>query len=81
MIKAVFFDIDNTLYSETEAHAVAWLALTRYVWDHFAIDAETWQGYYSREMAQMKELLGPQAAIHNRMIRFQRILETLHLPN
>ena len=45
MIKAVFFDIDNTLYSETDAHGVAWLALTRYVWDHFAIDAETWQGY------------------------------------
>lgn len=80
MIKAVFFDIDNTLYSETQAHGAAWLALTRYVWDRFAIDAETWQGYYSREMAQMKDLLGPQAAIHNRMIRFQRILEKLRLP-
>ena len=80
MIKAVFFDIDNTLYSETDAHAVAYQALCRYVWDHFAIDAETWQGYYRREMAQMKDLLGPQAAIHNRMIRFQRILEKLRLP-
>lgn len=80
MIKAVFFDIDNTLYSETSAHAAGYQALVRYVWDHFAIDAETWQGYYRREMEEMKALLGPQAAIHNRMIRFQRILEKLRLP-
>ena len=80
MIKAVFFDIDNTLYSETDAHAVAFEALSRYVWDQFAINAETWQGYYRQQMGEMKALLGSQAAIHNRMIRFQRILERLHLP-
>ena len=80
MPKAILFDVDNTLYSETNAHAIAFSKVTDYVQTNLGIDPDTWAVLYKEEMAKMKALLGLNAAIHNRMIRILRILEDRKLP-
>lgn len=80
MPKAILFDVDNTLYSETNAHAIAFAKVTDYVQQHLGIGPDTWAVLYKEEMAKMKALLGLNAAIHNRMIRILRILEDRKLP-
>lgn len=80
MPKAILFDVDNTLYSETNAHAIAFAKVTDYVQKNLGIDSDTWAVLYKEEMAKMKALLGLNAAIHNRMIRILRILEDRKLP-
>lgn len=80
MIKAVFFDLDNTLYGEKKAHRIAFDRVCQVVSQELGIDGETWKRLCAEEMAQMKARLGNQAAIHNRMIRFLRILEKRGLP-
>lgn len=85
MIRCVIFDIDNTLYNYTKANEAAMEALHGYVqeklglspdrFDHLAAEA-------SREITGRlsKNNPGGNAAVHNRLIRFQNILETCNLP-
>lgn len=80
MPKAILFDVDNTLYSETNAHSIAFAKVTDYVQANLGIDPDTWGQLCKAEMAAMKAHLGLNAAIHNRMIRFLRILEDRKLP-
>ena len=40
MIKAVIFDIDNTLYSYDEAHAPAFAAVQQYALEHLGMDKD-----------------------------------------
>ena len=80
MLKAILFDVDNTLYSETKAHAAAFAKVTDYVQKNLNIDPDTWSRLCKEDMSAMKAHLGLNAAIHNRMIRFLRILESSHLP-
>ena len=80
MIKAIFFDVDNTLYSETKAHAIAFPKVQEYAQVHLGLPSALFEQLYKDEMDEMKALLGKNAAIHNRMIRFLRILEKRGLP-
>ena len=80
MIKAIFFDVDNTLYSEKQAHAAAFPKVQEYAQTHLNLSPDLFEQLYKDQMAQMKALLGKNAAIHNRMIRFLRILEVRRLP-
>lgn len=80
MIKAVFFDVDNTLYSERKAHAIAFEQVCGYVSERLGMDPELWKSLCAEENRGVKARLGEQAAIHNRMIRFLRILEKRGLP-
>lgn len=80
VIKAVFFDLDNTLYGEKKAHRIAFDRVCHVVSQELGIDGETWKRLCAEEMAQMKAQLGSNAAIHNRMIRFLRILEKQNKP-
>lgn len=80
MIKAVFFDLDNTLYGEKKAHRIALERVSQVVSRELNIDGETWKALCAGEMARMKERLGANAAIHNRMIRFLRVLENQGKP-
>ncbi len=75
MIKAVFFDIDDTLFTFEKAHAAAMPSLCRYAWEQLGIDPEAFAFAYNDQYRRMAEEIGPQAAIHNRMIRFLRILK------
>ena len=81
MIKAVIFDIDNTLYSYDDAHEHGWKALCDYVREHLAMEPED----FSREIALSAEdvkrrLDADCAALHDRTLRFQVMLERRKLP-
>ena len=75
MIKAVFFDIDDTLFTFEKAHAYAMPSVCRYAWEQLGIDPEAFAFAYDDQYRRMADEIGPQAAIHNRMIRFLRILK------
>ena len=80
MIKAVFFDVDDTLFSFQKAHRAAMVPLCQYVWEQLQIPLEEFVLAYDTQYRRMEEEIGPQAAIHNRMIRFLRILEEREKP-
>ena len=81
MIKAVLFDIDNTLYSYDDAHRQAWGALTDYARERLKLPAERFEALH-REAARTLTARcgGGCAAVHNRLIRYQILLEGAHLP-
>ena len=81
MIKAVLFDIDNTLYSYDDAHRQAWQALTEYARERLDLPAERFEALH-REAARTLTARcgGGCAAVHNRLIRYQILLEGAHLP-
>lgn len=80
MIKTVIFDIDNTLYSYDQAHAVAFQALLNYAERELGIPPEEFRLLHQRTNQELKERMGNCAAIHNRLIRYQNMLESKHLP-
>lgn len=76
MVKAVIFDIDNTLYSYDDAHAVAWEALCAYAREQLEMDADTFARCHKAAQTIVKERLGADcAALHNRQLRYQILLE------
>lgn len=81
MPKAILFDIDDTLYSYQAAHAVAFDRLCRYGEEHLGLDRDRFRQLHKQAMTQMEAVLGrPCAAMHNRLLRYQRILELAKLP-
>ena len=81
MIQAVLFDIDNTLYSYDDAHAVAWEALCAYAKEHLEMDAEMFLQSHKAAQTIVKERLnGECAALHNRQLRYQVLLEENNKP-
>ena len=81
MPKAVVFDIDNTLYSYDEAHAAAYSALRDYAQRELFLTPGRFDALH-REAAKRLEAHsgGHCAAIHNRLIRYQLMLEIVGLP-
>ncbi len=78
MIKAVFFDIDNTLYNYDKAHNAAMTKLLKFGNEEFAISPAKMNCLLSKAEKEIIERLGTNsAAIHNRLIRFQCFLELL----
>lgn len=80
MIKIVIFDIDNTLYSYDQAHAVAFQALLRYAERELGMTREEFKTLHQRTNQELKSRMGNCAAIHNRLIRYQNMLERKDLP-
>jgi putative hydrolase of the HAD superfamily len=81
MIKAVIFDIDNTLYSYDAAHAAAWEVLCGYAREHLGMDREEFTRCHKEAMEIVKERLGADcAALHDRCLRYQILLEKHTLP-
>ncbi len=76
MVKAVIFDIDGTLYSYDDAHAVAWKALCAYASEHLQMDADTFHACHKTAQKIVKERLGADcAALHDRQLRYLVLLE------
>lgn len=75
MIKAIIFDIDNTLYDYDKAHKAAFQELCRYVSGRFGWDQEFFEREHKLALEEMRSIAGEQSAVHNRLIRYQRILE------
>ena len=77
MIKAVIFDIDNTMYDFDKAHQTAIDALAAYMKENFGIGSEETAALMKKCMDIIVERTGDSAAQHNRLLRFQCILEQL----
>lgn len=80
MIKAVIFDVDNTLYSYTKAHAEAFAALTEYGEKALGLSLEAFEGLHKKTEHELRKYMGEVAAVHNRTIRYQHMLESIGLP-
>ena len=80
MIKSVIFDIDNTLYSYDLAHETAFAALKSYAEKELCIAPDEFKELHTEANEAIKQRLGNCAAIHNRLIRYQYIIEKLHKP-
>lgn len=80
MIRAVIFDIDDTLYNYKRAHAAALPAVRRYVEEHLGLDGEEFLCRYKEMMDRQRLRCGETAAVHNRYIRFQMLMEEYGLP-
>lgn len=80
MVKTVIFDIDNTLYDYNQADAVAFGVLTDYVTERIGLPADTFAILHQKAMRDMEASMGDVAAVHNRLLRYQHILEEEGLP-
>lgn len=80
MIKAVIFDVDNTLYSYTKAHKKAFAELSEYAEKELGLSLEAFESLQKKAETELKEYMGDVAAIHNRIIRYQNMLENRGLP-
>ena len=80
VIKAVIFDLDNTLYSYDNAHAAAFAALLEYASAEFGLSHARFQALHAEASRVLTRRCGGGPAIHNRLIRFQIILELAGLP-
>ncbi len=81
MIKAVLFDIDNTLYSYDNAHSIAWEALCAYAQDNLGMERQAFTYNHQAAAELAKARLGvPCAAVHDRTLRYQLLLEQSGLP-
>ena len=81
MVRAVLFDIDNTLYSYDDAHAAAYGALREYARAALSLTPERFDALHREGDLRLRAHTGgPCAAIHNRLIRYQLMLEIADLP-
>ena len=80
MIKTVIFDIDNTLYNFDAADKAGMEAVYRYVYEQFGWEKESFKAVYSDIMKELFDEIGEIGAAHNRLLRFERILEERNLP-
>lgn len=81
MIKAVIFDIDNTLYDFDHANLCAMETVREYCRHSFNLEEPLFQEYYQKAWNRAMERVGSDtAAIHNRLLRFQCMMELLEQP-
>lgn len=81
MIKAVIFDIDNTLYDYSRADLSGRRAVEAYCRQQFGMEKAQTQEYYQKAWHLGERRVGTDtAAIHNRMIRFQCMMELMGQP-
>lgn len=77
MIKAVIFDLDDTLYDYETINKLATQNLEKFVCRKFNINSDSFYNVYNLAKKQTKELLGETGSSHNRMLYCQKLLENL----
>lgn len=81
MIKAVIFDLDGTLYHYEHANEAGYRKLREYARDTLGMEPSAFDQAHKAAFARQEVLLGSLvAAMHNRYLRFQLILEEAGLP-
>lgn len=75
MIKAVIFDLDNTLYDYNACHKIAMQKLSEYACGKYALDAGTFHSRFHKAKKIVKEQLGNMGSSHNRLLYMQTFLE------
>ncbi len=77
MLKAVVFDLDNTLYDYTDANAVAEPYILDYAARKYGLELEKFCEAWQEGKRITKELLPDTGARHSRSLYFQHALEYL----
>ena len=77
MLKAVVFDLDNTLYDYTSANAVAEPYMLEYAARKYGMEVEKFHQAWQEGKRITKELLTDTGAKHSRSLYFQHALEVL----
>lgn len=80
MIKAVIFDLDNTLYNFDAANECGIQSLAAYTEPVFGWDYIKMKDLYEESREKLTERMGDVGSAHNRLIRFQNLLEEKNLP-
>ena len=80
MLRSAIFDIDNTLYDYNAAHALAYAALSDWACRAFALTPEQFDALHRHASRTLEARCGGGAAIHNRLIRYQLMLEHIGRP-
>ena len=80
MIRSIIFDLDDTLYDFTSSHAVAMNRLAAYAGNTLSLSRERFDALYRDAFQRQKAHVGDTAAIHNRLIRCQLMLEAAGKP-
>ncbi len=80
MLKAVIFDLDDTLYDYTSLHMGAVKALEAYTCARYGITGETFCALLAAAKEDTKRALAGTAASHNRLLYCQKLLEYLDAP-
>lgn len=81
IVETVIFDIDNTLYSYDEAHQAAFQAVADRFREAFGLPREDFVRLHRQADGILRARTGARcAAIHNRLIRYQIMLEQMGRP-
>ena len=79
--KAVFFDLDGTLYDYDRGDRLGKEAIVSYMKEHFGLEPEMTRDALRRAFRESRERIGyDSGSTHNRLIRYQTMLEDLSLP-
>ena len=76
-IKAVIFDLDNTLYDYDTRHEAGYRNLRDFSCRLYGLTAAQFDDLYRRSMDLIRQRAVEQSAIHNRAIRLQVLQEQL----
>ena len=79
MVKAVIFDLDDTLYAYEPLNIVATERVREFTCRELGITAKQFDEAYEFGKSETKRQLGDVAASHNRMLYCQKTLEYLHV--
>lgn len=79
MIKAVIFDLDDTLYDYKALERAAFECVGELVRERLGVSEEQYEEAFMRARQITKEKLGETAASHSRMLYFQKTLEYLDI--
>lgn len=79
-IHSVLFDLDNTLYDYDAAHASAWRALTAYAEAELGLSEADFTALHEKASRIVRARTGCEVVIHNRLIRYQVMLEKYGRP-
>lgn len=75
VIKAILFDLDNTLYDYSYAHKIAIKAAFDELQDHMKISRKQFQKLYDLSREEIHKELAGTASAHDRILYFQRLIE------
>ena len=77
IVKTIILDVDNTLYSYDDAHAAAFAQLQDYARRELGLSAADFETLHRHTYRALQGRMGSVAAVHNRLIRYQNMLEQL----
>ena len=79
MIKAVIFDLDDTLYDYKALERAAFECVGGLVRERLGVSVEQYEEAFMRARQATKDMLGETATSHSRMLYFQKTLEYLDI--